>query len=309
MQRESNEVAEDVGVPAVSSGVQQTQSALNSLLANREIYASLGLASGDTTRPTTWAKAFGSKDSVELKHSYNSIDTQFYGVVGGVDSRTFIYDNGVNAVYGIYAAYMGSNQKQNSVKVTQDGGYLGVSADLTRNGVFSRFTAHGGYIANEAKTAWGNDKFDIWTASVSNKTGYEIDLGEYTLKPTLYASYMYINTENYTSKAGAKLKNHTKNVFEVTPEVKLAKDFGTGLEGYAKVAYTWNLYQGGKVTADDVLLPKMSVKPYVEYGVGFEKDWSEEEWNPKDITSYAEINRHDGGRTGWDINAGLKFQF
>ena len=305
----SQQIAESVGAPSTSVGVQQTQSALNSLLANRNIYIGSGLASGDATRPTTWAKAFGSKDSVELKHSYNSIDTQFYGVVGGVDSRTFIYDNGINAVYGIYAAYMGSNQKQNSVKVTQDGGYLGVSADFTRNGVFSRFTAHGGYIANEAKTAWGNDKFDIWTASVSNKTGYEIDFGEYTLKPALYASYMYINTENYTSKAGAKLKNHTKNVFEVTPEVKLAKDFGTGLEGYAKVAYTWNFYQGGKVTADDVLLPKMSVKPYVEYGVGLEKDWSEEEWNAKDITSYAEINRHDGGRTGWDINAGLKFQF
>ena len=305
----SQQIAESVGVPSTSVGVQQTQSALNSLLANRDIYIGSGLASGDPARATTWAKAFGSKDSVELKHSYNSIDTQFYGVVGGVDSRTFIYDNGVNAVYGIYAAYMGSNQKQNSVKVTQDGGYLGVSADLTKNGVFSRFTAHGGYIANEAKTAWGNDKFDIWTASVSNKTGYEIDFGEYTLKPALYASYMYINTENYTSKAGAKLKNHTKNVFEVTPEVKLAKDFGAGLEGYAKVAYTWNFYQGGKVTADDVLLPKMSVKPYVEYGVGLEKDWSEEEWNPKDITSYAEINRHDGGRTGWDINAGLKFQF
>ena len=303
------EVAEDVGIPAVSAGVQQMQTSLNSLLANRNIYLNMGLASGDTTRPITWAKAFGSKDNVELKNSYSTIDTQFYGVVGGVDSRTFIYDNGVNAVYGIYAAYMGSNQKQNSVKVTQDGGYLGVSADFTKSGIFSRFTAHGGYIANEAKTAWGNDKFDIWTASVSNKTGYEIDFGEYTLKPALYASYMYINTENYTSKAGAKLKNHTKNVFEVTPEVKLAKDFGAGLEGYAKVAYTWNFYQGGKVTADDVLLPKMSVKPYVEYGLGLEKDWSEEEWNAKDITSYAEINRHDGGRTGWDINAGLKFQF
>ena len=311
--RTGSQIAGDLGQNMVTPGIQLLNNSLSAQVLNRDMgtdeHRNQGMSSGDATRPTTWAKAFGSKDSVELKHSYNSIDTQFYGVVGGVDSRTFIYDNGVNAVYGIYAAYMGSNQKQNSVKVTQDGGYLGVSADLTRNGVFSRFTAHGGYIANEAKTAWGNDKFDIWTASVSNKTGYEIDLGEYTLKPTLYASYMYINTENYTSKAGAKLKNHTKNVFEVTPEVKLTKDFGTGLEGYAKVAYTWNFYQGGKVTADDVLLPKMSVKPYVEYGVGLEKDWSEEEWNPKDITSYAEINRHDGGRTGWDINAGLKFQF
>ncbi len=184
----------------------------------------------------------------------------------------------------------------NNVNITDSKAGLVINEDYTIN------------ISGET-TFSGNDKFDIWTASVSNKTGYEIDLGEYTLKSALYASYMYINTENYTSKAGAKLKNHTKNVFEVTPEVKLAKDFGAGLEGYAKVAYTWNFYHGGKVTADDVLLPKMSVKPYVEYGVGLEKDWSEEEWNPKDITSYAEINRHDGGRTGWDINAGLKFQF
>ena len=50
----------------------------------------------------------------------------------------------------------------------------------------------------------------------------------------------------------------------------------------------------------------MSVKPYVEYGVGLKKDWSQTEWNAHDVTSYAEITRHDGGREGWDVNLGLK---
>lgn len=49
-------------------------------------------------------------------------------------------------------------------------------------------------------------------------------------------------------------------------------------------------YDNNKVKVDDVILPKMSVKPYIEYGIGLKKDWSESV--SKDITSYAEVTRH-----------------
>ena len=306
--RNTNTVSQQLGTTAVHSGIQLMNNSINVHVLGREVSPSQGLSSGDENSISTWAKAFGSKDNVELKH-FDAINAQFYGIVGGVDSKEFAYNHGISAIYGVYMAYMGSRQKTDSAKISQDCGYAGIYANLKRAGLFSNFALNGGYVANEAKTAYGNDKFDMYTSSISNKTGYEIALGEYVLMPSLYTSYMYIDTENYTSKAGAKISSSSKNVFELTPELKLSKDLDNGLNGYAKVSYTWNFYQGGKISADDVLLPKLSVKPYVEYGVGLEKDWSVEEWNPKDVTSYAEINRHDGGREGWDANAGLKYQF
>lgn len=306
--RDTNKTSQELGITSIHSGIQLLNNSINTHVLGRVVSPFEGLASGDEMQPKTWAKAFGSKDSVELKH-FDAIDAQFYGVIGGVDSKKFTYDNGISSVYGVYAAYMGSRQKYEDNKVSQDGGYLGLYANLRLLSLFSNFALNGGYIANTARTVYGDDKFDMYTTNISNKTGYDIAFGEYVLTPSIYASYMYINTEDYTSKAGAKISSASKNVLEITPEVKLAKDFGAGLDGYAKIAYTWNFYHGGKVTADDVLLPKLSVKPYVEYGIGVEKDWSEEEWNPKNITSFAEINRHDGGREGWDANAGLKYQF
>lgn len=306
--RDTNKTSQELGITSIHSGIQLLNNSINTHVLGRVVSPFEGLASGDEMQPKTWAKAFGSKDSVELKH-FDAIDTQFYGIIGGVDSKKFTYDNGISSVYGVYAAYMGSRQKYEDNKVSQDGGYLGLYANLRLLSLFSNFALNGGYIANTARTVYGDDKFDMYTTNISNKTGYDIAFGEYVLTPSIYASYMYINTEDYTSKAGAKISSASKNVLEITPEVKLAKDFGAGLDGYAKIAYTWNFYHGGKVTADDVLLPKLSVKPYVEYGIGVEKDWSEEEWNPKNITSFAEINRHDGGREGWDANAGLKYQF
>ena len=46
----------------------------------------------------------------------------------------------------------------------------------------------------------------------------------------------------------------------------------------------------------------MSAKPYVEYGFGVEKNWS-------DKSGYAELTRRDGGREGWNVNLGLNFDF
>ena len=99
------------------------------------------------------------------------------------------------------------------------------------------------------------------------------------------------------------------NVFGVAPEIKLSKNFDYAFGGYARAAYKMFFYDNNKVKADSVLLPQMSMKPYFEYGLGAKKDWERNELISKDMSSYAEVVRRDGGIEGWEINLGLKIDF
>ena len=294
---------------AVEGVTHAVVEALAGQVLNRDVAAMSGLNSGDAETLSTWVQVFGSNDDVELKHLSSAIDTQFYGVVGGIDSKKFVYDNGVNAVYGVYGAYTNGRQKYDGNKITQKGGYLGLSAALRKEAWFNNVTLNGGYLKNEANTKFGKDKFDTKVVSLANKTGVDIKKNELTITPALTLGYMGIDTEDYTTKAGTKVDNKLMNVFTVAPELKISKDFGEGLNGYAKAAYKMFFYDNAKVKVDSVLLPNMSVKPYVEYGVGVKKDWSQTEWSAHDVATFAEITRHDGGREGWDINLGLKLDF
>ena len=294
---------------AANGMAQAVVEAVASQVMNRDITAMIGLNSGDVETLSTWVQTFGSNDDVELKNLSGAIDTQFYGIIGGVDSKKFTYDNGLQAVYGVYGAYTGSRQKYDDNKIKQNGGYFGLSVALRKDALFNNVTLNGGYLKNEANTKFGKDKFDTKVVSLANKTGVDVVKGDLTITPALTLGYMGIDTDDYTAKSGTKVENKFMNVFTVAPELKVAKDFGEGLNGYAKVAYKMFFYDNNKIEADDVLMPSMSVKPYVEYGVGLSKDWSKEEWNPHDLATFAEINRHDGGRTGWDLNLGLKLDF
>ena len=295
---------------AVTGATQATVSAVSSQTMGHGGAAVSGINSGDAENLSTWVQAFGSEDDIELKHFAGVVDTQFHGIVGGVDSKRFAYENGVSAIYGINGAYVAGKQKlEGGNKTTQKSGYLGLSAAFRRDAVFGNFALSGGFIENEAESGFGKDKFDTKVVSLAGKVGVDLKDGEWTLTPAINLAYTGIDTDDYTTKAGTKIENKFMNVFTVAPELKVAKDFGTGLEGYAKTAYKMFFFDNSKIRANDVLLPAMSVKPYVEYGIGLKKDWSQEEWNPKDVTSYAEISRHDGGREGWDINLGLKFDF
>ena len=251
---------------------------------------------------SVWVKTFGSDDDVKVENFSNTIDAEAYGVVGGVDSKVFTYDNGVKAAYGVYGAYVGGKQKYNDSKIEQKSGYLGVSAAFRKSNLFSNFTLNGGYITSEANTEWGKDKFDTKVVSVANKTGVDIKTyNNWKITPSLYVAYTGMDTEDYTNKAGVKMENEFSNVITIAPELKASNRIGKDLDGYAKVSYKHYIYDA-EVRADDVLLEEMSAKPYVEYGFGVEKNWA-------DKSGYAEITRRSGGRTGWNINLGLNFDF
>ncbi len=59
-----------------------------------------------------------------------------------------------------------------------------------------------------------------------------------------------------------------------------------------QVLVLFGMLNSSKVKANDVILPKMSVNPYVEYGLGLQRNWHDR------FTGYLQAMVRNGGRNG-----------
>lgn len=63
----------------------------------------------------------------------------------------------------------------------------------------------------------------------------------------------------------------------------------------------WNLLDKSKVSANDVRLPEMSIKPYVQYGVGVQKRFKDR------YMAFGQAMIQNGGRNGISLTAGFRW--
>ncbi len=287
--------------PAVYAGsvVGQTLATIQSTI-SQTAFSSL-----NNTLPqkdNAWVSVIGFDDTVDMK-SFNNVDSEMYSLVGGVNSDAKHFDN-FDATYGLYAGYVNSEQKYDGNKIEQNGGYIGLDSVLSKGNAELLASVNTGYIRNEDKHSFGNDKFDTYFTGIAVKAGYNYDLNNgLSVIPSLYAGYTFVNNEDYTSKSGVKIKNDNLHLFEVAPGVKVNKDFNNGWTGYAQAKYAFIMDNGGDADVNNINLPNISAKDYVEYGLGANKALNEA-WNLS-----AEINRRDGGREGWNGNLNIKYNF
>jgi len=287
--------------PAVYAGsvVGQTLATIQSTI-NQTAFSSL-----NNTLPqkdNAWVAVIGFDDTVDMK-SFNNVDSEMYSLVGGVNSDAKHFDN-FDATYGLYAGYINSEQKYDGNKIEQNGGYIGLDSVLSKGNAELLASVNTGYIRNEDKHSFGNDKFDTYFTGVAVKAGYNYDLNNgLSVVPNLYAGYTFVNNEDYTSKSGVKIKNDNLHLFEIAPGVKVNKDFNNGWTGYAQAKYAFIMDNGGDADVNNINLPNISAKDYVEYGLGANKALNDS-WSLS-----AEINRRDGGREGWNGNLNIKYNF
>ena len=76
---------------------------------------------------------------------------------------------------------------------------------------------------------------------------------------------------------------------------------GRPWQPYASVGMVWNILNETKFTANDVRLPEMSIKPYVEYGVGLQKNWQDK------CSGFIQAMLRNGGRNGIALTFGFKW--
>ncbi len=87
-------------------------------------------------------------------------------------------------------------------------------------------------------------------------------------------SYSFINTFDYKNAAGVNIKSDPLHAMQINPNIRFIANLENVWQPYATVGMVWNLLDKTRVMANDVSLPQMSIKPYVEYGLGIQRHWN-----------------------------------
>ena len=150
---------------------------------------------------------------------------------------------------------------------------------------------------------YGSEDMTMLMAGVASKTGYNWELakGKFIIQPSYMMSYSFVNTFDYTNAAGVRIKSDPLNAINIAPGLKFIGNLNNGWQPYAGVQMVWNIMDKTHFNANDVALPDMSVKPYVQYGVGVQKRWGDR------FTGFFQVMLRNGGRNGVAFSAGFRW--
>lgn len=249
-----------------------------------------------------WTKPFTSFERINL-HYGPDVDAITYGTLVGFDSNFRELKRGWYNVQSIYGGYNGSQLSYSGVDSTLNGGIAGITETFYKNNFFTAVTATAGASVGTNNTMYGNEDFTVLLGGIGAKGGYNFEFkdGKYILQPIMFANYSFVNTFDYTNAAGVRMKSDPLHTFQINPQLKFVANLSNGWQPYASVGLVWNVLNSSKVKADDVILPKMTVDPYVEYGLGLQRNWKER------FTGFAQAMVRNGGRNGVALTFGFRW--
>lgn len=249
-----------------------------------------------------WYQPYTTFENIHLSNGPR-VDLQSYGTLVGGDSAYRELKNGWGTVTTPYIGYNGSSQHYSGISTYTNGGILGITQSFYKNNFFTALTINAGANVGESNTMYGHETFTTLMAGVASKTGYnfEFNEGRFIIQPNYMMSYSFINTFDYTNAAGVNIKSDPLHTIQIHPTIKFIGNLKNGWQPYASVGMVWNLLNDTKVTANSVALPQMSIKPYVEYGVGVQKSYKDR------FTGFVQAMLRNGGRNGIALSFGFKW--
>lgn len=249
-----------------------------------------------------WFRPYASFENVGLRNG-SRVSNVMYGSFFGADSNTYELKNGAEIQYSVYAGYNGSHQAYQGNSLYQNGGTLGASALLNKGNFFTALTANAGANIVDASTMFGSEDFAMLMAGVASETGYNWELkeGKFIVQPNVLLSYSFVNAFDYTNAAGVKVNADPLHAIHFAPGVKFIANLKNGWQPYAAINMAWNFMDDTHFKANDVSLPELSVKPYIQYGVGVQKRWGDR------FTGFGQAMIRNGGRNGLALSFGFRF--
>ena len=251
---------------------------------------------------SAWVKPYASFENIPLKNG-PKVSNITYGTLVGFDTPIKSIRHGWDRTWTGYVGYNGASQRFSGVDATQNGGLVGGTLTLYKNNFFNATTVSTGAIVGDNRTMYGTDNYTMLMAGVGNKTGYNIEFkeGKLIIQPSILLSYTFVNTFDYTNAAGVRIKNDPLHAIQIAPGVKFIANTKNGWQPYIGVNMVWNLLDKSKVSADDVRLPEMSIKPYIQYGVGVQKRFKDR------YMAFGQAMIQNGGRNGISLTAGFRW--
>lgn len=251
-----------------------------------------------------WARPYSSFEKVDLKNGPN-VSNVMYGSFFGGDTSIKELGHGFDGIFSVYAGYNGSHQVYNGNSLWQNGGTVGLTGTLYKGNWFGGWTVAGGLSGVDANTMYGSEDFMMWSAGTAIKTGYNWELleGKFIIQPHYLMSYTFVDTENFRNAAGYRISSDPLNAIQLVPGLKFIGNLKNGWQPYLGVDFVWNIMDKTKFSAAETSLPQLSVKPYVQYGLGVQKRWGDR------FTGYLQAMFRNGGRNGVIFSAGFRSSF
>ena len=249
-----------------------------------------------------WFRPYTTFETMNIKNG-PKVDAITYGSLVGFDGDFKEMKNGWHRVFTGYAGYMGSSLNYSGVDTTMNGGLLGFTETFYKGNFWTAITASAGASVGESHTMYGKEDYTSLLAGVGSKTGYNFEFkdGKFIIQPIMFLSYTFVNTFDYKNAAGVNIESDPLHTIQLNPSVRFIANLKGGWQPYASVGMVWNLMNESKVTANNVKLPEMSVKPYVEYGVGVQRNWADK------FTAFLQAMIRNGGRNGVALTGGFRF--
>lgn len=249
-----------------------------------------------------WTRPYTTFETMNLKNG-PSVDAVTYGTLFGFDSDFRELKNGWTNVLTGYVGYNGSLLNYGGADTTMNGGMVGFTETFYKNHFWTALTLSAGASVGETRTMYGKEDFTTLLAGLGSKTGYNFEFkeGKYIIQPIMFLSYTFVNTFDYTTASGVSVESSPLHTIQLNPSVRFITNFENGWQPYASVGMVWNVFNESKVMADNVRLPQMTIKPYVEYGLGIQRNWADK------FTAFFQTMIRNGGRNGVALTAGFRW--
>lgn len=249
-----------------------------------------------------WVRPYTTFETMNLKNGPD-VDAITYGTLVGFDTDFHEHRNGWHSVTTGYLGYNGSQLSYSGVDTSMNGGLIGMTETFYKGNFWTALTLSAGASVGSSSTMYGNEDFTSLLAGIGSKTGYNFEFkeGKFILQPILFMSYTFVNTFDYTNAAGVKIDADPMHAIQLNPQVRFIANLKNGWQPYASVGMVWNLLNESSVSANNVRLPEMSIKPYVEYGLGVQKRFKDK------FTGFLQAMVRNGGRNGVALTAGFRW--
>ena len=258
--------------------------------------------SAHETHNNAWFKTMAFNDNVAFK-SFDTVESRTFTLAGGYNTDKLCLGK-YDGSFGVYAGYVDGKQKFTDNRIKQEGGFIGLTSEITRGNAFFLSTINGGILKNEAENMYGTDKFDTCWFGLGLKGGYNYALrNSWALQLNVYAGYTYVKSEDYTSKSGIKINRDSLNLLEIDPGFKLSTQFGKDWTGFIQGKYIAFINDGGATRANEFALPDIDIRNHFEYGFGIGRSFV------NDLSVTAVINRRDGSHPGWNGSVEFNYRF
>ena len=96
-----------------------------------------------------------------------------------------------------------------------------------------------------------------------------------------------------------KINSDPLNAIQISPCLRLFANTKSGWQPYLNFDFKWNIMDKTDFTAANISLPQLSIKPYVEYGLGVQKCFKDT------IYGHLQTVLRNGGRNGIAFSMGL----